>query len=557
MIGMIIKKENGVRYHMKNDKIEEPKKSKEKTSEDKVSEEKVSEDKTSGEEASEDKSSEDKPSEQKTSEEKKSEDKSSGEKTPSLYIEQEPYVDASVRRYQKKKRTRRIVIFSVLGVLLICYFAGVGYFYTHFSSNTTLNGYDISYSKISNIESVMQTEMDAYTLDVQFKNGNETVAVGDGALELQLAESVRSIKDRQNPFLWFVDIFCADSYHVDYKTIYDEESMRTYLSNISYMKTYNMEPSVDAKVRMENGTATVIADVTGTELKAENVYNAVFSALDACEERVDLSAADCYIPAKITEDSEVIAKGLANAEAFLNINAEYDFNGYKVEIPKEDLSTLAYINEQGNVVVSKTNVEYYARKLADDYSTSYTDRKFRTHDSKTITVYGGYYGWQLDAETEAQELYDLLCAGESFTKEPACFHKGYAYCEENDIGDTYVEIDLSDQHVYVYVDGKMEFDTPCVSGNTSAGRGTPGGLFGITYKAMHVTLKGEDYESPVTYWMPFNGGIGLHDATWRGSFGGSIYYYNGSHGCINLPYSAAAQIYSMVEPGMPVVCYWD
>ncbi len=542
MIGMIIKKENGVRYHMKHDKTEEMKKSEEKASEEKASEEKTSEEKTS---------------EKKASEEKVPEEKMSEEKTASLYIEQDPYVDVSVQRYRKKKRNRRIVLLSVLCTLLICYLGGVWYFYTHFSSNTTLNGYDISYSKISNVESVMQAEMDAYTLNIQFKNGDETIAVGDGTLELQLAESVRSIKDRQNPFLWFVDIFCADSYHVDYKTIYDEETMRTYLSNISYMKTYNMEPSVDAKVRMENGTAAVISDVTGTQLKAENVYNAVFSALDACEESIDLSAADCYIPAKITKDSEVIAKGLANAEAFLNIKAEFDFNGYKVEISKEDLSTLAYINEQGDVVVSKTNVEYYARKLAEDYSTSYTDRKFRTHDRKNITVYGGYYGWQLDPETEAQELYDLLCAGESFTKEPACFHRGYAYCEENDIGDTYVEIDLSDQHVYVYVDGEMEFDTPCVSGNSSAGRGTPGGLFGITYKAMHVTLKGEDYESPVTYWMPFNGGIGLHDATWRGSFGGSIYYYNGSHGCINLPYSAAGQIYSMVEPGMPVICYWD
>ncbi len=532
MIGMIIKKENGVRYHMKHDKTEEIKKSEEDTSEDKTSEEN-------------------------TSEENMSEDKTSGEEPLSLYIEQDPYVDASVQRYRRKKRNRRIVLLSVLCILLICYLGGVCYFYTHFSGNTTLNGYDVSYSKLSKVESVLQAEMDAYTLKIHFKNGDETVAVGDGTLELRLAESVRSIKDRQNPLLWFVDIFCEDSYHVDYKTTYDVEAMRTYLSNISYMKTYNMEPSVDARVRMENGTAVVIPDATGTELKAENVYSAVFSALDACEVSVDLSASDCYIPAKITMDSEVIAKGLANAEAFLSIKAEYDFKGYKVEIPKEDLSTLAYINEQGNVVVSRTNVEYYAKKLAEDYSTSYTDRSFRTHDGKSITVYGGYYGWQLDPETEAQELYDLLCAGESFTKEPACFRKGYAYCEENDIGDTYVEVDLSDQHVYVYIDGEMEFDTPCVSGNSSAGRGTPGGLFGITYKAMNVTLKGEDYESPVTYWMPFNGGIGLHDATWRSSFGGSIYYYNGSHGCINLPYSAAGQIYSMVEPGMPVICYWD
>ena len=66
---------------------------------------------------------------------------------------------------------------------------------------------------------------------------------------------------------------------------------------------------------------------------------------------------------------------------------------------------------------------------------------------------------------------------------------------------------------------------------------------------------GEDYETPVTFWMPFNGGIGLHDATWRGRFGGSIYRGNGSHGCVNLPYSAAEKIFKSLSPGEPVVVY--
>ncbi len=540
---------------MKSDEMEKEKKSEDTITEDKISDDKTSENKIS-ENETEEKTTEDKTTDSKTVDAKTTAEETI-EEISSLYIEQDPYVDASVRLFQKKKKTRRIILLSVLGILLACYLGGVGYFYNHFSGRTTLNGFDISYKKIGDVEAVMQADMNTYTLDVIFKNGNALIAVGDGGLQLQLAESVKSIKNRQNPLLWFVDIFRTDHYHVDYNTVYDEDSMRAYLSNVQYMKTYNMEPSVNARVRMENGEATVISDITGTELKADNVYTAVFSALNECAENVDLFAADCYIPAKITKDSEVIAKGLANAEKFLGIKAIYDFKGYKVEIPKEDLSTLAYINEQGDLVVSRTNVDCFAKKFAEEYSTSYTDRSFRTHDRKNISVYGGYYGWQLDPETEADELYELLCAGEDFTKDPACDHEGYAYSEDNDIGDTYVEIDLSDQHVYVYVDGKMEFDTACVSGNTSAGRGTPGGLFGITYKAMNVTLRGADYESKVTYWMPFNGGIGMHDATWRGSFGGSIYYYNGSHGCINLPYSAAAQIYSMVEPGMPVVCYWD
>lgn len=470
---------------------------------------------------------------------------------------EDPYIDESVYRFKQKKRLRRIVAYSVLGVFALVYLVGAGYFSTHFSNNTTLNGYDVSYKTISDVDEMLHSDMDAYSLDVEFTNGTEKINNGDGSLCLELDESVKSIKNRQTPFLWFLYLFDNSDLSVKYNAVYNEEDMKKYISNMPYMKTYNMEPSINARVRMEDGEAYVVDDITGTELKADNVYSAVFKALNSVETSVDLYSNNCYIPAKITDDSEVIAKGLASANDFLSIKAQYDFDGYIVDIPKEDLSTLAYIDDKGNVVVSKTNVISYAKKFAEKYSTSYTERNFKTHDRKTIKVYGGYYGWLLDSEKESEELYDLLCKGEDFKKEPACDHKGYTYGEDNDIGDTYVEIDLANQKVYAYVDGKLKVETSCVSGNTSAGHNTPGGLYGLTYKAMNVTLKGADYESPVTYWMPFNGGIGLHDATWRSRFGGSIYYYSGSHGCVNLPYSAAADIYSIVEAGMPVVCYWD
>ena len=68
-------------------------------------------------------------------------------------------------------------------------------------------------------------------------------------------------------------------------------------------------------------------------------------------------------------------------------------------------------------------------------------------------------------------------------------------------------------------------------------------------------LRGDDYETPVKYWMPFNGGEGFHDATWRGRFGGAIYRGGGSHGCVNMPYSAAEKLFSMIAPGTPVIVY--
>ncbi|MBR1735964.1 MAG: L,D-transpeptidase, partial [Firmicutes bacterium] len=83
----------------------------------------------------------------------------------------------------------------------------------------------------------------------------------------------------------------------------------------------------------------------------------------------------------------------------------------------------------------------------------------------------------------------------------------------------------------------------------------PPGTYSVTYKERNATLKGENYETKVAYWMPFNYDIGFHDATWQSAFGGRRYLYYGSHGCVNLPLGVAAQLYDLIERSMPVVCY--
>ena len=108
-------------------------------------------------------------------------------------------------------------------------------------------------------------------------------------------------------------------------------------------------------------------------------------------------------------------------------------------------------------------------------------------------------------------------------------------------------MDLATQHLYFYKDGKVIIDSPFVSGNVSKNYTTPPGLFELYYKQKDRVLKGEDYAAPVKYWMPFNGGIGLHDADWRSKFGGTIYQTNGSHGCINLPPAVAKTVYENIS----------
>lgn len=126
---------------------------------------------------------------------------------------------------------------------------------------------------------------------------------------------------------------------------------------------------------------------------------------------------------------------------------------------------------------------------------------------------------------------------------------------KNDYGDSYVEINLTAQHMFLYKDGKLVIDSDFVSGNVSKNNVTPTGAYGVTYTEKNATLRGENYETPVTYWMPFAGNVGMHDAYWRSKFGGSIYKYAGSHGCINLPPEVAKVVFENVKKNYPVLVY--
>ncbi len=121
---------------------------------------------------------------------------------------------------------------------------------------------------------------------------------------------------------------------------------------------------------------------------------------------------------------------------------------------------------------------------------------------------------------------------------------------EHDYGDSYVEINLTNQHLFLYKDGKLVVESDFVSGNLSKGHDTPTGAFGLTYKTMNAVLRGPDYETRLPTGCRLTAIVGMHDATWRNKFGGSIYKTGGSHGCINLPASAAKKIYETIDKDM-------
>lgn len=222
-----------------------------------------------------------------------------------------------------------------------------------------------------------------------------------------------------------------------------------------------------------------------------------------------------------------------------------------------DWSTIQYwISDdgKGNITVDENKAAVYVKLLARQYNTAYCTKKLKTSYGPTVTITRGHYGWMIDQKAEVAALMECIKSGESQTREPVYSQTANSH-DGPDYGDTYVEMNLTAQHLYFYKNGKLLVETDFVSGDEARGWSTPAGAFPLTYKQKNAVLKGKNYATPVTYWMPFNGNIGMHDGYWRSSFGGTIYKKSGSHGCVNLPPAVAKLIFENIEKGMPVLCY--
>ena len=208
------------------------------------------------------------------------------------------------------------------------------------------------------------------------------------------------------------------------------------------------------------------------------------------------------------------------------------------------------VSENGDISFSEEHIADWIAGLAEKYDTFGKDVSFQTSLGQTITVNSLDYGWQMDQEGEKSKLRSYLDSGESVLTEPLWLKMGVSL-GGNGIGSTYVEIDYTNQRMWFYKDGALLVDTLVVTGNVSRDMASPEGIFGLYYKETNATLKGEDYKTPVDFWMPFYGGVGIHDAKWRSSFGGNLYQTEGSHGCINTPWENAKTIFENIEPGTP------
>lgn len=451
------------------------------------------------------------------------------------------------------------VIMGCFLTLLACgYVTGCWYFQSHFYYGTVIDG--IACGCLTEVQTCEQLiySMQDDTLTVCGKYWLEdSMKVTDAGMILEPEKEVHKILNGQRFWLWPLSFFETHVYRLEDSFTLDEEQFREEVLKLSVFSEKYMQEPMDARLSEYSSSRKgyyVVPEVDGNLICREEALDAVRQALLNREDRVELTGDQYYVLPSRRSDDEMLQQKAAQLNELTGLEFVYDMHGIEVRIDGDQIHEWLVITDD-ILQIDEEKVRAYVQTLADTYDTYGKERNFVTVDGVRKTLRSGAYGWKLDIEPEQEALLAMLKERRSGSRTPEWKKRGYAE-GESDIGNTYVEIDLTNQHLYLIREGSVVMDSPIVSGNVSRGCSTPSGVFGVTYKTRNAVLRGADYATPVSYWMPFNRNIGMHDAAWRGSFGGTIYKTNGSHGCINLPYDKAKKVYQFVEKNMPVVCYY-
>ena len=459
----------------------------------------------------------------------------------------------------KKKQNGKvlnIVVLICIVIIFLIFVLTIMFIKDTFHYSTSINGIDCSFLNINDAIKKLEKTMNSTKITFLFADDKEYTCVGAYFdFEVNSANPLLGILSKQKDSDENKKEYnLTDLYNVD------EEVAKNYLNSLSIFtdKNTNKEP-VNAYLKWDedNSEFYIVPEVYGNKLDFNEAYNYLLNALRNGKTVIDFRGITDITP-EITANSIELKEQKENINKIVATTVEYKLhNGDTYKLNASTIKDWVSRDDNGNYSIDlKSNVTKFVDKLAKKAKYKITSTKFNATGLGEISVSFGRATYaNVDKEKEIERLTKQL-----ESKKSAKFDVIYEALPDYTKIDTYVELDLSRQRVWMYVNGECVLETPCVTGNVAQGYSTPAGIYYLTYKTMNATLEGYNYDgstysTPVTYWMPFNGGIGFHDATWRGSFGGNIYMTNGSHGCVNLPYWAASTLYSYINTSIPIILY--
>lgn len=457
----------------------------------------------------------------------------------------------------------------VVLVLLIVYLAGMLYYNDKFLNGTMVNGSDVGGMTLQKANDQLSKKVNGQSLKLIFNDGqSEVLQSAQLGVSYNKDNSLNQLMKNQNKWAWFIGFFKNEKNTLTDLIQISDENLTNGIASMEHAKEENQIAPTDAYIQYKDGSFSIIEETLGSKFNIEELVKNIKVALSEGKQQLDVTKANGYVKPHVYKDDQDLNNQLKAANEYCLSAITYTTPKGK-EIALDGSTLITWLNKQDDgsytkdESVFKEKLTAFVKELASQYNSIGATRTFTGKDGQSHTVSGGTYGFRVSTDSEVSALLKMINENKSENNRiPE--HTGQLPSGENGgLGTTYLEINITKQHLWFVKDGSVVLESDFVSGKESdPTRLTPSGTYYIYNKERNRVLRGTkqpngkyEYESPVSYWMPFNKGIGLHDASWRSTFGRDIYINSGSHGCINLPTGFAGSLYSQIYVNLPVVVY--
>ena len=437
--------------------------------------------------------------------------------------------------FGKVKTKKASIVFGLVLIVLLAVYIGLGFFFeSHFFAHSTVNGVRSSFASAETVKNRISDASKDYSITIvdELNDAEYEISADEIGIVTSLEnQEIEKFLDSQNGFAWPYYLIKGKEYVSDKVVSFDESALLAKLNSLEPVTTTKVTETKDAFPEFDGNKYVVKDEVYGTNINVNDMAGIVGKKIESLQKTVGLKKDKCFVQPKVTADSKELNELVDELNRHVLMNITYLVGDEKEVVPASVIASWLTYDENFQMSYNTDEMANFVASMATKYNT-----------------------WKIDNEKELEQLKADMDAGKDVSRD-------FVYSQTansrgaNDYGNSYIEVNITAQHLYLYVDGVSVFDTDVVTGNLANNCGTHVGAYRIAYCEKDATLRGDDYVSHVGFWMPFHGGEGLHDATWRNTFGGQIYRTSGSHGCVNLPYSAAKTIFGYVKAGYPVLVY--
>lgn len=489
-----------------------------------------------------------------------------------------------MKKWQKILLASGIVVLAgVAGTAGVLYMKGRNYYSSHFYEGTSIKltspdgskeigSADFSDLTLDEAAQAAAALLNDYTITIKGAGDTEDVVKGQDvgiSISQESTNAIGALLAGQGAGSWFTHTTdlkrtlaeqrVTVTQVATLKAAYDETKLAGVTEKLKSVNPDQVTEPQDAYLEFDKEAIRYVihSAVTGNQADPAAVKEVLAKGLEAMADTVEIEGSFYAQPAITNDNAELVANmNKANKPLETKITLKDGDKSYVIEA--KDIINLIKMDKDYNVTVDTAAINRFIAKTLDPiFDTVGQKREVTTPGSGSFTISGGTFGKLIQTYKERPKLIEEITNGTVEERLP-CYYDYSSYDKgmgNGGIGKSYVDINIDQQKVYVVINGEIKASTDCVTGTVSTGHDTPKGTFFITRKLTEYTMV--KYDAFVHFWMPFEDaqGVGLHDATWRGSFGGSIYKNSGSHGCVNLPLAKAKEIYSLVYAGMPVVVH--